>query len=86
LAGGVRPGVVALVVLAYAVSFSALALALRTINVGAAYAIWSAVGTAAVAVLGVTLFRERITWSGAAGMALIVAGVVVLVGSGSVRH
>jgi len=63
-----------------------MTLALRQLNVGVVYAIWSAVGTAAVAGAGVLLFDERITWVTVVGMALIVLGVVVLVGSGATRH
>lgn len=75
-----------LIGLAYVVSFSFLSVALRSVNVGAAYAIWSGVGTAAVAGLGVVFFGEDLSWRAVAGMAIIVAGVIVLVGSGSVRH
>jgi small multidrug resistance pump len=75
-----------LIVVAYLVSFTFLWLALRTINVGAAYAIWSAVGTASIAMFGVILFGERVTWPAVVGMMLIVGGVVVLVGSGAARH
>jgi small multidrug resistance pump len=78
------PGV--LVVVGYGVAFALLALALRTVTVGAAYAIWSGVGTAGVAVVAWLLYGERITPLGAAGIVLIVAGVVVLSLSGSAAH
>lgn len=77
---------IALVTLAYVVSFLFMTLTLRHIGVGAVYAIWSGVGTAAVAVLGQILFAERIRWPGAVGMALIVAGVVLLVAGGQTAH
>lgn len=87
LAGGTgRWWPITLVAVAYVVSFTFLALALRSLNVGTVYAIWSGVGTAAVAVAGWLLFAERVTWLGVCGMALIVAGVVVLVTAGSARH
>jgi small multidrug resistance pump len=70
------------IVCAYGLSFAFMTLALRQIRVGAVYAIWSGAGTAAVALFGQWLFGERITWRGAIGMALIVAGVAVLVLSG----
>ena len=76
----------ALVAGAYSVSFGFMWLALRSINVGVVYAIWSAVGTAAVAVAGALLFGERLGWQAVAGMAVIVLGVIVLVSSGSVHH
>ncbi len=73
-----RPGFIVLVVLAYGASFSLLALALRTIQVGPAYAIWSGVGTAMVTIAGVLLFGEHLNWVAVGGVILIVAGVVVL--------
>jgi small multidrug resistance pump len=60
--------------------------ALRTINVGVSYAIWSAVGTAAVAGLGVVFFDERLNALAVVGIALIVLGVVLLTASGSTTH
>ena len=75
-----------LVTVAYVVSFALMALALRHIGVGAVYAIWSGVGTAAVAILGQVFFGERINVAGIVGMALIVGGVMLLVASGSAQH
>jgi small multidrug resistance pump len=66
------------VVLCYGVSFAMLALALKSIQVGPAYAIWSGVGTAMVVVAGAALFGERLSWVAVGGVVLIVAGVVVL--------
>jgi len=86
LAAGVTWWNVAVVVLAYVLSFGSLALALRSLNVGVVYALWSGIGTAAVAVAGAALFDEQLGWRAAAGMSLIVVGVCVLVGSGTVRH
>jgi small multidrug resistance pump len=77
---------VALIAGAYSMSFAFMWIALQTINVGVVYAIWSAVGTAAVAVFGALLFGERLGWQAVAGMAIIVLGVVTLVSSGSVHH
>lgn len=68
-----------LVVLAYAVSFVLLGLSLqRGLHVGAAYAIWSAVGTSVIALLGVLLFNESLSTIGVVGISLIVVGVVLL--------
>jgi small multidrug resistance pump len=64
--------------LAYGVAFVFLALALRTIGVGVAYAIWSAVGTAAIALIGIWAFGEAATWTKAFFIALIVIGVAGL--------
>ncbi|HET6875985.1 MAG TPA: multidrug efflux SMR transporter [Jatrophihabitans sp.] len=77
---------ITLIAVAYAVSFACMAISLRQLNVGVVYAIWSAVGTAAVTLAGVALFGERLNWHAVGGMALIVLGVIVLVSSGTVRH
>lgn len=63
----------------YAVAFWLLSMALvRGMPVGVAYAIWSAVGVAAVAVLGWWLFDERLTPVQGGGLALIIIGVAAL--------
>jgi len=67
----------------YAVSFALLSRVLRAgIPVGVAYAIWSATGTAAVAVLGHFVFSDPLPLGAVAGFALIIGGVVLVVGRG----
>lgn len=62
----------------YAIAFYFLALTLRTIPVGVAYAIWSGVGIIAIAVIGAVWFQQHLNNAGLIGIGLIVAGVVVL--------
>lgn len=82
-----RLGPSLIVILGYAVAFYFLAQVLRTIPVGVAYAIWSGVGVAAITVIGVVLFGQRLDLAAIVGIGLIVAGVVVLnTLSGSVDH
>lgn len=83
LSGGWRTGPAIAVTLGYGLSFVLLAFALRTIQVSTAYAVWSGLGTAGVAVLAVLIYGERISLLGAGGIALIIAGVVVLNLSGA---
>ena len=83
LSAGWRLGLVFIVTIGYGASFVLLALALRTIAVSTAYAVWAGVGTAGVALLAWLVFGERVTWAGAGGIALIIAGVVVLNLSGA---
>ncbi|MER7840383.1 SMR family transporter [Streptomyces sp. NPDC096040] len=64
--------------LGYVLSFLLLAATLKTVSIGTAYAIWSGVGTAAIAVLGLLLFGEGLSLVKVAGIVLIVGGVVVL--------
>jgi small multidrug resistance pump len=67
----------------YVGSFAALALALKTFEVGTAYAIWSGVGTAAIAVVGYYVLDESLGPVKLGGIGLIIAGVVVLNLAGS---
>lgn len=62
----------------YAVAFYFLALTLRTIPVGVAYAIWSGVGIIAITLIGVIRFHQHLNNASLIGIALIVAGVIVL--------
>ncbi len=62
----------------YGLSFMLLTLALKTIDVSVAYAVWSAVGTACIAVIGALFFREPMSAARIACLFLIVVGVVGL--------
>ncbi len=73
-----RWGPAVVVAVGYLVSFALLALALRSVHVGIAYAVWSGIGTAGVAVLALLIYGERLTPAGVVGLALIVAGVAVV--------
>lgn len=66
------------VVVSYAAAFYLLSLTLRTIPVGIAYAVWSGVGVVLIALIGWALFGQKLDAAGVVGMALIVAGVLVL--------
>ncbi|MDA8447518.1 SMR family transporter [Paracidovorax valerianellae] len=63
---------------AYAASFYALSLALKTIPVGVAYAIWSGIGIVLISVVGWVVFRQRLDLPAMLGMGLIIAGVLVV--------
>ena len=62
----------------YALSFIPMALALRRMDVAIAYAVWSAVGTALITMIGMVVFHESVTPTKMGAIALIVVGVVVL--------
>ncbi|HSK41298.1 MAG TPA: multidrug efflux SMR transporter [Arenibaculum sp.] len=76
--GLTRIGPTVLVVLFYSVSFVCLATALRRLDVGVAYAIWSGAGTAVVAVIGWLWFGEALGALKLVSLCLVVAGVVGL--------
>lgn len=56
----------------------ALALALRTLPLGTAYAVWTGIGTIGTAAVGIVLFAESADAFRLASIALIVAGIVGL--------
>jgi small multidrug resistance pump len=62
----------------YALSFGLMTIAVKRIDVSVSYAIWSGVGTATIAVIGVFWFRESLTAVQIASIVLIVAGVIGL--------
>ncbi len=76
--GLTRLGPSVLVVLGYGLAFYCLGLALRTIPVGVAYAIWAGVGMALIALTGWALFGQALDWPAALGIGLIISGVLVL--------
>lgn len=76
--GFTQPGWSAAVLGGYAVSIWLLALVVRTVPVSVAYAVWSGVGTALVAVVGYAFLGESLGWAKALSLALIVVGVVGL--------
>ncbi|KAB2808467.1 multidrug efflux SMR transporter [Pimelobacter simplex] len=67
------------VVAGYVVAFYGLSQALtRGMQLGTAYAVWSGVGVAAIAVLGVVILRESLSLVQVAGLVFVVVGVVLL--------
>ncbi len=62
----------------YGGSLALLAIALKTLPVSTAYAVWSALGTAIVAVIGIMYFREPVNAVKVASLILIIVGVVGL--------
>jgi quaternary ammonium compound-resistance protein SugE len=67
-----------LTIVAMAGSMWLLALALRSIPIGTAYAVWTGIGAAGTAVLGIILFAEPATVLRLASIGLIVAGIAGL--------
>ncbi|MBX9775625.1 MAG: quaternary ammonium compound efflux SMR transporter SugE [Xanthobacteraceae bacterium] len=61
-----------------AVSFLFLSLALKTLPVGTAYAVWTGVGAVGVAILGIVLFAEPANALRLGCIGLIVGGIVGL--------
>lgn len=67
-----------LLILLYGLSFSIFVLALKTISLSVGYSIWSGLGTAGAALVGVMLFNEIISGINMIGLIIIIIGVVVM--------
>lgn len=76
--GFTRPWPTAGTVLAMIISVGLLGLAVRSLPLGTAYAIWTGIGAAGTVVLGIVLFGESASAPRLACVALIIAGVVGL--------
>lgn len=74
-------------ILGYAGSFYCLSLVLKNIPVGIAYAIWSGMGIVLISAIGWLVFKQHLDLAAIAGLALIIAGVLVInIFSSSVSH
>jgi small multidrug resistance pump len=62
----------------YVLSAAAVILALKRLDLSVTYAVWSGVGTALAALIGIAYFREPFTPFKLASIALVVLGVVGL--------
>jgi quaternary ammonium compound-resistance protein SugE len=67
-----------LTVASMSASLGVLGLALKTLPLGTAYAIWTGIGTLGTAILGIMLFGEEPSVSRLACIGLIVAGIIGL--------
>jgi small multidrug resistance pump len=70
------PSIVAVV--GYLITFYFLALTLRTMPIGVAYAIWSGVGILLLAAIDWMWFRQALDLPAIVGIGLIIAGVVIV--------
>jgi len=73
-----RPLPSVVVALGYAAAFYCLSLALRSMPVGVAYAIWSGVGIVLVTAIAWIVYGQKLDAIALLGMALIIAGAAIL--------
>ena len=66
------------VIIGYAVAFYMLSLALQTLPLGLTYAIWSGVGTALTALVGIIFYKEGINLRKSVAILFIIGGVALL--------
>ena len=67
----------------YALSFYAITIAIKHIEISLAYAIWAGLGTAIISIIGIFYFQEAVTTLKMVSLVLVVAGVVGLNISGA---
>jgi len=77
-AGFTRPLPSVLTLLAMGISFYLLSLALRTLPLGTAYAVWVGIGAVGTAIAGMLLFAEPASPLKLASLLLVVAGIAGL--------
>lgn len=77
-AGLAHPWPIAGMIVFYGASFVGLAIALRSIDMSVAYAVWSGLGVAAITLVGVMAFGEAFTAWRAVCIVLILMGVIGL--------
>lgn len=67
-----------IVVVGYGISYYLFAIALKSIPLGASYAIWSGVGTAGTVLISLYMLHEKMDLPLVIGVALILLGVLVM--------
>ena len=76
--GFTKPQFTVITLVAAALSFWLLGLALRQLPVGTAYAAWTGIGAVGAAILGILLFNEPLTFARITCITLIVVGIIGL--------
>lgn len=76
--GFTKPHFTTLTLVAAALSFWLLGLAMRHLPVGTAYAVWTGIGVVGAAILGIVLLGESLSFMRIGCIALIVVGIIGL--------
>lgn len=84
--GFTKPLPTAIVVIGYVAAFYCLSVALRTIPMGIAYAIWSGIGIVVISAIGFVVYRQRLDLPAMIGIVLIIAGTIVINVFSAARH
>ena len=67
-----------IVVLGYGSSFYLLALSLKVMPIGTAYALWSGIGIVLTVLAGILIWRESMDWARGLGIFLIMLGIIII--------
>lgn len=74
-----------LVIVGYGCAFYFLSLTLRYLPLGVAYAVWAGLGVVLTTLIGWSLFQQKLDGAALMGIALILAGVIVMNAYSSVQ-
>jgi small multidrug resistance pump len=66
------------VTIGYGLSFYLLSIALRSMPIGVAYAIWSGVGLVLTVTVGIVVWHETLDWARSIGILLILIGIFLI--------
>ena len=73
-----RLGPTMIAISGYSVAFYFLSLVLKFMPVGIAYALWSGIGIVFIALMGLTLFGQKLDLPAILGISLIIAGILII--------
>jgi small multidrug resistance pump len=76
--GFTKPTMTIITLVCYSIGLFLMALTLKKLDLGLVYAIWSGLGTALVAVIGMIYFKDTVTIMRISSLALIIIGVIGL--------
>lgn len=76
--GFTRPLPTLVMAIGYGCSFYLLTIVMRAMPVGVAYAVWSGLGIVLISLVGFCVFGQRLDFPACIGLALIIAGVLVI--------
>ena len=76
--GFTKPIPSVIVAIGYGLSFYLLSIALKSMPIGVAYAIWSGIGLILTVIAGMILWKETLDLAKVAGVVLILAGIVLI--------
>lgn len=65
-------------IVGYFAAFYFLSLALKTIPIGIAYAIWSGIGIVLITLIGLFIFNQKLDLPAIIGLAFILIGVIII--------
>lgn len=65
-------------VILLAVDIYLLSLAMQTIGVSTSYAVWTGIGSIGAVIMGVSIFKEKLSWAGLVFIIMIIVGIVGL--------